>query len=221
MFLATAEGDHVALLSSFSEMGLKLRLDFPEQAMDFISVFFRTSTSASEAAEYAKSLGEQRARNMKVLPEKMNLSQRKLNDSIRLMHFLVIWTFYHVDARIVYHDIMRPFAESVLQEKLNLNENIADIWPEFGTNGKNLYQDWDECLKRIAMSAPETEPGQEQLYHYLSFGWLCGGIMEHASGKKFQEILEEAIVRPPQHWRRAICWNSSRCGISTCISDSR
>ncbi|KAJ6434719.1 hypothetical protein OIU84_000038 [Salix udensis] len=40
MFLATAEGDHVALLSSFSEMGLKLRLDFPEQAMDFISVFF-------------------------------------------------------------------------------------------------------------------------------------------------------------------------------------
>ncbi|KAJ6856168.1 hypothetical protein NC651_037909 [Populus alba x Populus x berolinensis] len=72
MFLATAEE------SSFSEMGLKLRLDFPEQAMDFISVFFRTSTSASEAAvtipifygasvkEYAKSLGEQRARNMKI-----------------------------------------------------------------------------------------------------------------------------------------------------------
>jgi hypothetical protein len=28
------------------------------------------------------------------------------------------------------------------------------------------------------MSAPETEPGQEQLYHYLSFGWLCGGIIE-------------------------------------------
>ncbi|KAJ6697643.1 ABC1 FAMILY PROTEIN [Salix purpurea] len=59
-----------------------------------------------------------------------------------------------------------------------------------------LMTDWDECLKRIAMSAPETEPGQVQLYHYLSFGWLCGGIIEHASGKKFQEILEEAIVRP-------------------------
>jgi len=34
-----------------------------------------------------------------------------------------------------------------------------------------LMADWDECLKRIAMSAPETEP-------YLSFGWLCGGIIE-------------------------------------------
>ncbi|XP_011045052.1 PREDICTED: uncharacterized protein LOC105140069 isoform X2 [Populus euphratica] len=331
MFLATAEGDHVALLSSFSEMGLKLRLDFPEQAMDFISVFFRTSTSASEAAEYAKSLGEQRARNMKVLQEKMNLSQKEVKRFNPIDAFpgdMVIFSRVigllrglstTLDARIVYHDIMRPFAESVLQEKiakgpsenaqwindtpvhsdaeaklrqilvelgnddkilgiqvcaykdgeviidtaagvlgrydprpvqpdslfpvfsvtkgiaagmlhwlvdngkLNLNENIANIWPEFGSNGKNLIKvhhvlnhtsglqnalanlreenpllmaDWDECLKRIAMSAPETEPGQEQLYHYLSFGWLCGGIIEHASGKKFQEILEEAIIRP-------------------------
>lgn len=41
-----------------------------------------------------------------------------------------------------------------------------------------LMADWDECLNRIAMSAPEIEPGQLQLYHYLSFGWLCGGIIE-------------------------------------------
>uniref|UniRef100_A0A6N2KEB7 ABC1 atypical kinase-like domain-containing protein n=1 Tax=Salix viminalis TaxID=40686 RepID=A0A6N2KEB7_SALVM len=324
MFLATAEGDHVALLSSFSEMGLKLRLDFPEQAMDFISVFFRTSTSASEAAEYAKSLGEQRARNMKIdaFPGDMVIFSRVIG--------LLRGLSTTLDARIVYHDIMRPFAESVLQEKiargpsenaqwindtpvhsdveaklrqilvelgnddkilgiqvcaykdgeviidtaagvlgrydprpvqpdslfpvfsvtkgitagmlhwlvdkgkLNLNENIADIWPEFGTNGKNLIKvhhvlnhtsglqnalanlreenpllmaDWDECLKRIAMSAPETEPGQEQLYHYLSFGWLCGGIIEHASGKKFQEILEEAIVRPLNIGGELYVWN--------------
>lgn len=41
-----------------------------------------------------------------------------------------------------------------------------------------LMCEWDECLNRIAMSVPETEPGHEQLYHYLSFGWLCGGIIE-------------------------------------------
>ncbi|XP_022001858.1 beta-lactamase domain-containing protein 2 isoform X1 [Helianthus annuus] len=107
--------------------------------------------------------------------------------------------------------------------KLKLDENVANVWPEFGTNGKDqikvnhvlnhsaglhnalagicehdqaLFLDFDECLKRIAMVAPETEPGHVQLYHYLSFGWLCGGIIEHASGKKFQDILEEAIVRP-------------------------
>ncbi|KAI3703577.1 hypothetical protein L1987_73767 [Smallanthus sonchifolius] len=107
--------------------------------------------------------------------------------------------------------------------KLKLDDNVANIWPEFGTNGKDqikvnhilnhtaglhnalagiseedvtLFCDFDECLKRIAMVAPETEPGHIQLYHYLSYGWLCGGIIEHASGKKFQEILDDAIVRP-------------------------
>ncbi|KAG6770896.1 hypothetical protein POTOM_026595 [Populus tomentosa] len=331
MFLATAEGDHVALLSSFAEMGLKLRLDLPEQAMDVTSIFFRATTPANEAAEYAKTLNEQRTRNMKVLQEKMNLSQKEVKrfnpidafpgDMVMFSRVvnLLRGLSSTLNARIVYQDIMRPFAESVLQEKiakgpsanaqwihdtpvhsdveaklrqilvelgnedkilgiqvcaykdgeviidtaagvlgrydprpvqpdslfsvfsvtkgitagmlhwlvdkgkLNLDESIANIWPEFGTNGKNLIKvhhvlnhtaglqnaldnlrkenpllltDWDECLKRIAMSAPETEPGQAQLYHFLSFGWLCGGIIEHASGKKFQEILEEAFVRP-------------------------
>ncbi|KAM7263186.1 hypothetical protein ACFE04_000869 [Oxalis oulophora] len=108
-------------------------------------------------------------------------------------------------------------------KNLKLDENVANIWPEFGSSRKDqikvhpvlnhtsglhnaladlrdenamLMINWDECLKRIAMTEPETAPDQEQLYHYLSFGWLCGGIIEHASGKKFQEILEEAIVRP-------------------------
>lgn len=38
--------------------------------------------------------------------------------------------------------------------------------------------DWSECLQQMAQSTPESEPGQLQLYHYLSFGWLCGGIVE-------------------------------------------
>ncbi|KAK9077790.1 hypothetical protein SSX86_006128 [Deinandra increscens subsp. villosa] len=106
--------------------------------------------------------------------------------------------------------------------KLKLDENVANIWSEFGTNGKDQikinhilnhtsglanalpnitedrtsYCDWDGCLKHITMATPETEPGCKQLYHYLSYGWLCGGIIEHASGKKFQDILEEVFVRP-------------------------
>nr|XP_043630379.1 uncharacterized protein LOC122601703 [Erigeron canadensis] len=108
--------------------------------------------------------------------------------------------------------------------KLKLDDNVANIWPEFGTNGKDqikvnhilnhtaglhnalagiskeddlsLFCDFSECIKCIAAVAPETEPGSVQLNHYLSYGWLCGGIIEHASGKKFQNILEEAFVRP-------------------------
>lgn len=39
----------MALLSAFAEMGLKLRLDMPEQAMEVTSVFFRATTPATEA----------------------------------------------------------------------------------------------------------------------------------------------------------------------------
>ncbi|MDV3182637.1 MAG: serine hydrolase, partial [Candidatus Phytoplasma australasiaticum] len=31
-----------------------------------------------------------------------------------------------------------------------------------------LMCDWDECLKRIAKLAPETEPGRQQQYHPLN-----------------------------------------------------
>jgi hypothetical protein len=41
-----------------------------------------------------------------------------------------------------------------------------------------LVCDWEEMLHQITKCTPETEPGSEQMYHYLSFGWLCGGIIE-------------------------------------------
>ncbi|XAR69621.1 Cadmium-transporting ATPase [Bertholletia excelsa] len=331
MFLASAEGDHVALLSAFEEMGLKLRLDMPEQAMEVTSVFFRNSTPASEALENMKSMAEQRSKNLKVLQEKTKLNQKEVKRFNPVDAFpgdIVIFTRVlnllrglssTMNVRIVYLDIMRPFAESVLDGnisrgprlnaqwiydtpvhsdveaklrhllvelgnadkilgiqvcaykdgeviidtaagvlgrfdpravqpdslfpvfsvtkgitagmlhwlvdtgKLKLEESVANVWPRFRSNGKDqikvhhvlnhtsglhnalagltrenplLMLDWDECLNRIAMSVPETEPGSEQLYHYLSFGWLCGGLIEHASGKRFQEILEEVFIHP-------------------------
>ncbi|PKI31273.1 hypothetical protein CRG98_048334 [Punica granatum] len=331
MFLASAEGDHVALLSAFAEMGLKLRLDIPEQAMEVTTVFFRTSTPANEAVQTMKSLADQRTRNLKVIQEKMKLNEKEVKRFNPVDAFpgdIVIFTRVlnllrglssSMNVRIIYLDIMRPFAEHVLQGnlykapsaspqwihdtpihssvegklrqllvdlgnndkilgiqvcaykdgkviidtsagvlgkydprpvqpdslfpvfsvtkgitagmlhwlvdkgKLKLEENVANIWPEFGSNGKDVIKvnhilnhtsglhnaladlrgedvfvmyDWDECLRRLTASAPESEPGLCQLYHYLSFGFLCGGIIEHASGRKFQDILEEALIHP-------------------------
>ncbi|XP_026431489.1 uncharacterized protein LOC113328670 [Papaver somniferum] len=331
MFLACCEGDHVALLSAFAEMGLRLRVDLPEQAMEVTNVFFRASTPASQALETIKSISDQRTKGMKVVQEKMKLNKKEAShfnpvdafpgDAVIFMRVLNLLRGLSsiMDARIVYLDMMRPFAESVLQGtisrgpatnaewihdtpvlsdvegklrqlliklghedkilgiqvcaykdgkviidtaagmlgkydprpvqpdslfpvfsvtkgvtaglvhslvdsgKLKLEENISTIWPVFGANGKdnikvhhvlnhtsglhnalaNIMQEnplllceWDECLSRMAMSVPETEPGQQQLYHYLSFGWLCGGIIENASGMKLQEVLEEKLIHP-------------------------
>ncbi|KAK4783663.1 hypothetical protein SAY86_008037 [Trapa natans] len=331
LFLASAEGDHVALLSALTEMGLILRLDIPEPAMEVAAVFFRNSSLAHEAVQTIKSLSEQRTRSLKAIQEKMKYNNKEIKrfnpvdvfpgDMVIFARVLDLLRGLSssLNVRIVYLDIMRPFAEHVLQGniyktpsgnlqwfhdtplhssvegklrqllldlrnnnkilgiqvcaykdgkviidtsagvlgkndprlvqpdslfpvfsatkgitsgllhwlvdkgKLNLEENVANIWPGFGSNRKDVIKvshilnhtsglqnaladlrgedatvvyDWDECLWRLAALAPETEPGQCQLYHYLSFGWLCGGIIEHASGRKFQEILEEALIHP-------------------------
>uniref|UniRef100_A0A7N2LL98 Uncharacterized protein n=1 Tax=Quercus lobata TaxID=97700 RepID=A0A7N2LL98_QUELO len=153
------QGDHAALLSAFAEMGFKLRLDMPEQAMEITSVLFRTSSSAKESLETMKSLLDKRAKNMKVRQEKMKLNHKEFKrfnpvDAIpgdivifsRVLGLLRGLAFFHTEcSHVIYIDIMKPFAESALQGKLKLEENVANIWPE-------------------------TEPGQEQLYHHLSFG---------------------------------------------------
>jgi CubicO group peptidase (beta-lactamase class C family) len=41
-----------------------------------------------------------------------------------------------------------------------------------------LMCNWDESLKKLAEATPESLPGEKQVYHALSFGWLCGGIIE-------------------------------------------
>ena len=46
----------MALLSALSEMGLKLRLDLPDQVMEVTTVFFRSSTPTSEALVSISSL---------------------------------------------------------------------------------------------------------------------------------------------------------------------
>lgn len=330
VFLACAEGDHVALLSAFAEMGLKLRLDMPEQAMDIAAVFFRTSTPANEALENLKSMVDQREKNLKFIQEKMKLNKREVQrfnpidafpgDAVIFARVINLLRGLSstLNVRIIYLDIMRPFAESTLlrsisngpatnaqwiydspvhsdveaklrqllvelgndkilgiqvcaykdgkviidtaagvlgrydprpvqpdtlfpvfsvtkgitagmvhwlvdKGKLKLEDTIANIWPDFATNKKDLIKvhhvlnhtsglhnamsdvmrdnpllmcDWEESLQHIAKSVPETQHGSQQLYHYLSFGWLCGGVIEHAYGKKFQDVLEEAIIHP-------------------------
>lgn len=61
---------------------------------------------------------------------------------------------------------------------LNHTSGLHNALAELTKENPLLMADWDDCLKRIATSVAESEPGQEQLYHYLSFGWLCGGIIE-------------------------------------------
>ncbi|KAJ7966011.1 Beta-lactamase-related protein [Quillaja saponaria] len=126
MFLASTEGDHVALLSSFAEMGLKSRLDIPEQAMEVTTVFFRTSTPASDSHKTIKSLADQRTTGMKVIKEKMNLSQKDIKRFNPIDPFPGLSS--NMKVCIAYQDVMRPFAESVLQGHIYRGPSVNDRW---------------------------------------------------------------------------------------------
>ncbi|KAE8805691.1 hypothetical protein D1007_18186 [Hordeum vulgare] len=237
-------GDQVALMSAFAEMGLKLRVDMPQQSLDIASIFFHQSTTATEAKENIKALNEQRERNTKALQENMKLNKKEVKhfnsvdafpgDAIIFMRVLNLLRGLSasLNVRIVYLDIMRPFAESNLLGSMTRSPSTNSEWIydspvnsevesklrnlliEMGSDKFLILQvhhllnhtsglhntlgdviktdpllvcDWEEMLDQIAKSTHETEPGSSQIYHYLSFGWLCGGPIE--------DVVEERQVK--------------------------
>ncbi|CAN1825567.1 Protein ACTIVITY OF BC1 COMPLEX KINASE 8, chloroplastic [Linum perenne] len=253
MFLASVEGDHVALLSAFSEMGLKLRLDMPEQAMEVTNVFFRTATPATDPVENMKTLTEQRSKNMKVIQERMKLNQKDVKRFNPQLYFQIdafpgdIVIFGRVlnllrglsstlNVRIVYQEIMRPFAESVLQGSIykapatnaqwiydtpvhsDVEAKLRQLLVELGNQEKILgvqvcaYKEGKVIIDTAAGVLGRYDPRPVQLDSLFPvfsatkgvtaglLHWLVDNdvfLMEqNASQKKFQDILEEAIVKP-------------------------
>ncbi|GJN39271.1 hypothetical protein PR202_gb28378 [Eleusine coracana subsp. coracana] len=234
MFLSCAEGDHVALLSAFAEMGLKLRVDMPQQAMEIATIFFRQSTTASEA-------------KVDAFPGDAIIFMRVLN--------LLRGLSASLNVRIVYLDIMRPFAESTLQGSMvhghipnnhwiydspvnsDVESKLRNYLLELGSDkilGIQIcaYKDGKVIIDTAAGMLGKYDPRPVQpdslfpvfsvtkgitagMVHWLvdkgklkyeetvaniwpKFGTNRKEIIKHASGKKFQEVLEEAIVHPLQ-----------------------
>ena len=61
---------------------------------------------------------------------------------------------------------------------LSHTSGLHNALAEMGQENPIQYTDWDVCLSKIAALEPESKPGQKQVYHYMSFGWLCGAIIE-------------------------------------------
>ncbi|XP_031286131.1 uncharacterized protein LOC116144844 [Pistacia vera] len=159
--LACAEGDHVALLSAMAEMGLKLRLDMPEQAMEVTTVFFRDSTPANEA-------------HLDIL-----VPDAFIGDFVMFSKVLTLLRGLSsmMNIRIVYLDIMRPFAESVLEGNMNKGPATNPQW----IYDTPIHSELEAKLREFLVQL-----GNEDR--------ILG--IQHASGKKFQEILEEVFIRP-------------------------
>ena len=105
---------------------------------------------------------------------------------------------------------------------IDLDAPMADYWPAFGGNGKGAVTarqvlthtsgvpgfgtalapgekavvSWDATLDRIERTPLWYKPGTVVCYHALTFGHLLGGLVEHVTGKRYDEFVAEEITGP-------------------------
>ncbi|MYE13936.1 MAG: beta-lactamase family protein [Gammaproteobacteria bacterium] len=107
----------------------------------------------------------------------------------------------------------------VIQDgKLDLGERVADIVPEFGSNGKEgvtveqlfLHTagfphapfrslDWDDAARRLERYRQwrlNWPPGSRFEYHPTSSMWMIAELVERRSGTEFRQFVRERIALP-------------------------
>ncbi len=105
--------------------------------------------------------------------------------------------------------------------RIDYEAPVADYWPEFGCNGKELITvrqllshqaglhrlthlvdritdilDWDLIVSRLEKTEPDFHPGTANAYQAMTFGWLVGELIRRISGLTVPEFLAQRIVEP-------------------------
>ena len=104
--------------------------------------------------------------------------------------------------------------------KLDLDAPVAELWPEFGQNGKERATtrmmldhsvgvpalrakvkdsgpyEWDYMTGLLADEAPFWEPGTRNGYHGFTFGWTVGEMVRRAAGVSLGTFFQDEIAKP-------------------------
>ncbi len=104
---------------------------------------------------------------------------------------------------------------------IEYEQPVAKYWPGFTKNGKGTITvaqamshqaglhampsdpaacrellNWENGLAYIENGTPAWEPGTATGYHAVTYAWIAGGIIQHASGRHIKEVLAEEIAGP-------------------------
>ena len=106
----------------------------------------------------------------------------------------------------------------VEQGKLGLHEDVATLWPGFGSGGKagttlaNMlahtspvphlrdavrqggYADWDYMVARLAAEPAWWAPGTRQGYHGVTYAWTVGQMVRLAAGEPMSVFFKREIA---------------------------
>jgi CubicO group peptidase (beta-lactamase class C family) len=56
--------------------------------------------------------------------------------------------------------------------------------------------DWDAGLAWVENATPAWEPGTATGYHAVTYGWIVGGIIQHATGRHIRDVIAEDVAQP-------------------------
>jgi len=104
---------------------------------------------------------------------------------------------------------------------LRYDMTIASLWQEFAQNGKQNITlrhvlthstglqhaipdkptfddlcDWKKIQKTFEEAKPIWEPGTRCSYHYFSYGWLLAAVIERATNKSLDTVVQETVINP-------------------------
>ena len=104
---------------------------------------------------------------------------------------------------------------------LDYDTPVAHYWPEFAHNNKDkitlrhmlshqsgLFDirsniehatdmaNWDYMLKVMEQAKPRFKAGADAAYQPFTFGWQVGGLLEKATGKKLNELMQIYLIDP-------------------------
>ena len=103
------------------------------------------------------------------------------------------------------------------QHKIELNQRVAELWPEFAQSGKDkitLEQllshqaglcaldqrvdvlDYETVIRALETQAPLWPPGTAHGYHARTFGFLLDELMRRVTRKTLPEYWQENFARP-------------------------
>ena len=118
----------------------------------------------------------------------------------------------NVTATLAHLLVARGFAE--------YDTRLADLWPEFGVQGKATatlrhvlthtvglpamprditpddLPDWSRVCMALAAAEPRWPPGAAMGYHAYTFGYLVGELARRATGRPMSQLLREWITAP-------------------------
>jgi CubicO group peptidase (beta-lactamase class C family) len=103
---------------------------------------------------------------------------------------------------------------------LDLDAPVAEVWPEFGAEGKGLIPttwllahtsglagwaepvtvadvcDWERSTALLAAQAPFWPPGTASGYHALTHGHLLGEVLRRATGRSLGTFFRDEVAEP-------------------------